>query len=264
MYPLKIPIVNYHKIEERSDIGITARRPVDFENDLHILKDQGFQTIGFEDIQAGKIPSKPIMITFDDGYNSFSDNAFPLLLKNNMKAVIFIPTDFIGLRNNWDVHIGRFTYFHMDQKQIEAVSAAGMEIGSHTCSHRYLNSMDVVTLKNELEQSKYILEEIIGKNVLSLSYPFGRANQLVASTARQFYPFGVTLKKPANFLPDSSNWLLQRVNIYRGDSGAHFKKKLQAAQNGLLLFPDLLIHQGAWATIALQKLKNKRKRLLHK
>ncbi len=249
----RIPIINYHKIEDRSDFGITARKISDFKRDIDMLCSQGFETVGFNDVSTASLPSRPIMITFDDGYTSFINHAMPALLERGMKAVVYIPTDFIGMANNWDVHIGRFTYKHMDRHQISVINTAGMEIGSHGCSHRFLNILPVTTLVNELKNSRMVLEKIINKKVLSVSYPFGRANQRVLRMAQKFYTYGVALYQKANKDPMYNQLLLNRLNIYRTDSEKRFLRKVLAAEENRLIWFDHLIQQGSWATIALQK-----------
>ncbi len=253
MATLHIPILNYHKIEIKADFGITARHPSDFDQDLICLKEQGFQTVTFSDIANGKLPFKPVMITFDDGYLSFFEKALPILKNHDMKAVVYIPTDFIGCYNDWDVHFGRFKYRHMNSRQIAAVSAAGMEIGSHTCSHRFLNILTQSTVENELKKSRDILEKITEKKILSVSYPFGRANANVVHQAMKYYTYGVALNADAFKTGNYMSGHLPRVNVYRTDSHKRFKKKIRAAQNATQLGLDYFIQQGALATITLQR-----------
>ena len=249
----RIPIINYHKIEDRSDFGITTRKISDFKRDLDMLCYQGFETVDFNDVSMASLPSRPIMITFDDGYTSFINHAMPALLERGMKAVVYIPTDFIGKANNWDVHIGRFKYKHMDRHQISSINTAGMEIGSHGCSHRFLNILPLTTLENELKKSKMLLEKMINKNVLSISYPFGRANQRVLRMVQKFYTYGVALNQKTEKDTVYNRLLLNRLNIYRTDSQKRFLRKVQAAEDNRLIWFDQLIQQGSWATIALQK-----------
>jgi len=253
MIPDKLLILNYHKIESKKDIGITTRHPEDFNNDLYDLKEMGYETITFQNILKNNLPEKPVMITFDDGYESFFHKGFEQLQKFNMKAVVYIPAEYIGKINDWDVQLAGKKYQHMSADQLKEISSADMEVASHGMSHRYLNSFSDKEIDFELEESKKKIEKITGVNVLSISYPFGKYNARVIEQAKKFYQFGVALAGLSNgqFNPMA----LPRINIYRIDSRKNFRDKLEYFNNKSVLFKNWIIRQGGWATIGLQKIK---------
>lgn len=255
-----IPIINYHKIEPQFDIGLTTRSPKQFRADLDTIEKEGFTPICFADIGSqSPLPTKPIIITFDDAYHSFYKWAFPELLKRNMRCVVYVPTAFIGKSNSWDVQTKSKKYFHMSMPELKEIANAGIEIGSHTVNHQFLNGLNAPSLKNEFETSKQQLEDITGKAILSISYPFGKANRKVLNTAQKYYNFGVKLLPLfVNGRESTLNALaLNRINIYRSDSAKVFKKKMNWQYNRFVRYKNILIQQGAWATIGLQKIKNR-------
>ncbi|NPA80181.1 MAG: polysaccharide deacetylase family protein, partial [Thermotogae bacterium] len=118
------------------------------------------------------LPRDEFLITFDDALNGVYENAYPLMRERGLKGAIFVITDFIGRRNLWDATFG-FPRRHMDKSAIVELSEAGWIIGSHTTSHRALTHLNDRELRRELEYSKKYLEDLIGRPVITLAYPFG-------------------------------------------------------------------------------------------
>jgi peptidoglycan/xylan/chitin deacetylase (PgdA/CDA1 family) len=160
-----IPVLLYHRVgSETDDLTISSKR---FEQDLESLSEEGYNTLSLAQVKqrlAGddaKLPEKPIVITFDDGYLDNYTNAFPLLQKYAMKASFYIIT---GMMGNQD---------RLNAAQIREMEAAGMDFGSHTVTHRPLADLTPQEVKNELNQSKAALEQTLGKTVEFIAYPCG-------------------------------------------------------------------------------------------
>jgi len=124
---------------------------------------------------------KNILLTFDDGFQSIADNAISILDEANYKINIFCVTDFIGKASSWDVY-GKSP--HMNRNTLCQLSNSGHDIGSHTCTHAFLPYLSDNDLKNELSDSKHKLEDILGKSVSSLSFPFGGWNNRTWQAAK--------------------------------------------------------------------------------
>jgi len=251
-------IINYHKIESKADIGITTRHPDDFKKDLQEIVRQGYQTINFNDLLINNgIPKKPIIISFDDAYLSFYEMAFEILKDMGMKAVVFVPVNFIGEMNNWDVQFFNKKYMHMSRAQLKEISENNIEIGSHTLNHKYLNNLPDSLLEEELFSSKQKLESIVNKPVYSISYPFGKYDNRVMDAAGKYYEFGVQLLPSLLKRHVNEKMTLKRISIYRHDSRRDFLRKLNYPNHPGLVIKNQLIQQGAWATIMLNKLTGK-------
>ena len=104
---------------------------------------------------AGQPGNNAIVLTFDDGLISDYEMALPLLVNSNIKATFFITAKNIGKPG------------YCDEAQLVEMSSAGMEIGSHGLTHRYLTIMPDEEAKKEIRESKDIIEQIIGKSVNS-------------------------------------------------------------------------------------------------
>jgi len=255
----QIPIINYHKIYPTFDIGITTRHPVQFYQDLKTLKDLKFNPVTFSKIyQDSNIPENPIIITFDDAYEALLDYAIPAMEEFGFRGVVYVPTDYIGKNNDWDVQLGKLKFNHLDKNQLAELHEAGYEIGSHTGSHRLLTKLSNKDLKIELSESKKILEKITNNLVYSISYPFGKFDQRTIEYSKEVgYFYGVAAIHYQRAKIVDNLFALKRYNIYRFDSNRQFQSKLGIYPNNFISFRDWLIQKGGLATVILQNFKNK-------
>lgn len=114
-----------------------------------------------------------LILTFDDGHVSNHEAALPILCEHQLKATFFITVGRIGSSET------------MSWGQIRALHAAGMEIGSHTLTHRPPSTLDDDDLRYELIESRRILEDGLGARVTSVSSPTGFFNPRMCSIARE-------------------------------------------------------------------------------
>lgn len=175
---LEVPILMYHYISYNSNPKDTVRTALSVNPDklnaqLNHLAQSGYHTITLDNLYAAlnkqtALPSKPIILSFDDGYIDFYTNAFPILEKYHMKATSFIPT---GLMN-------RGYYLHWDQ--IKQMSDSGLiSFEAHSVHHLDLATLSGKALNYELIQSKRDLEQHLGKPVNFMAYPSGKSNASV-------------------------------------------------------------------------------------
>jgi peptidoglycan/xylan/chitin deacetylase (PgdA/CDA1 family)/glycosyltransferase involved in cell wall biosynthesis len=198
--PHRIPVVMYHRIVDAPPHGsrhgtwVTRDR---FAAQLASLARRGFATITFRDYAAyldgtGRLPRRPVILTFDDGYADNYTHAFPLLRKHGMTAVIFLIADLNVTTNLWDAAGGEPQVPLLAAFQIREMGDYGIEFGSHTLSHARLTELAPDRLAGELDGSRRALEERFGRRVLSLCYPYGAVNAAVKeATERAGYWFGI-------------------------------------------------------------------------
>lgn len=169
---IRLPIIMYHYVEYVKDVGDFIRKRLDinpnvFEQQLKSLKDDGYHTYFVKevpDILAGNIYLSPksIILTFDDGYEDFYYDVFPLLKKYQMKATIYIVFDFIGRRG------------FLNESEIREVLGSGLvELGSHTLDHYSLKNLSSAVAKEQIFASKEKLENLFGVKVETFAYPYG-------------------------------------------------------------------------------------------
>lgn len=176
-----VPILTYHYIRPRpgSDDPLGQRLSVDpatFQAQMDWLAQHGFTPITLSELAALRAgldpaPPHPIVLTFDDGYRDFYQNAFPILRAHGFHATVFIITGFVGQERylTWDM--------------IRELDRSGLvEIGAHTVHHP-----DLTTLANpesEIRGCKDALERALGHPVTAFAYPAGKFDARVETAVR--------------------------------------------------------------------------------
>lgn len=222
-----IPILCYHKIERRAEWGLNTCKPEHFRQHLQFLKENDYRPTNFLEINSGKLPRKPVIITFDDGYSSVYQNAFPILQSFGFTAIVYIVTSYIGKLNTWDANLGRIYFRHLDEVQICKLADAGIECGSHGQTHRAFTYLREDEAGDELKKSRDLLWKLTGREILSIAYPFGLQNKKIRRLASGAgYRFGCSnlWGKPLR----EDLLFLKRIPVYRGDSLNAFRRKLSS------------------------------------
>jgi peptidoglycan/xylan/chitin deacetylase (PgdA/CDA1 family) len=147
-------------------------------------------------------PDKTVAITIDDGYENNYRYAYPVLKRYKIPATIFVVVDFVGKKG------------FLSWGELKELSASGLvDVESHTMSHPWLQYIEAGRLKYELEESKTILENRLGKKVRFICYPMGGYNENVKATARAAgYEAGFATK-PTRLSPNYDIYEIKRVRI---------------------------------------------------
>lgn len=168
-------------------------------------------------------------ITFDDGYRSVYDHAFPLLRERNMTGTVYMVTDFIGGINEWDRRAGDMREHIMTKEQMCEMADAGFEIGSHTLSHPHLTAISDNQLALELADSKHKLEDMIGREVVSFSYPYGDRDPRVIQAAKDAgYKNAVSTQ--IGTVNGCNPFEIPRINVRWNALGPFLMRKIKRAQ----------------------------------
>lgn len=181
---VKVPILVYHYIEYVRDPKDTVRKSLDilpptFEEQIKTLKNAQYNFITAAELGQyldGKrsLPTKPVMLTFDDGYGDFYTDVFPILKKYNVVATEYIISGGIDKLN------------YMTTEQVREIAGSGLvEIGAHTVHHHNLKSLPLEDAKKEIDLSKSDLEREFGINVVSFAYPYGSYNENIADLVKK-------------------------------------------------------------------------------
>ncbi|MFQ5822761.1 MAG: polysaccharide deacetylase family protein [bacterium] len=224
-----VPILTYHMVQPRFDLGITHVTPKRFEQQIKYLFDSGYKTISLNDYidQNYDNNNKTIIITFDDAYSSVYEYAFPILKKYNFIATIFVITSYVGNWNIWDYNFLRCKFLHCTWEQLRNLISAGWEIGSHTATHRNLKALSDSEIWHEVNNSKGLIENQIQRNINIISYPFGKYNQRILEFVKEAgYEGGCTLGQ--NY-PENQEfpYALFRRGVYSLEPFSLFKAKLE-------------------------------------
>lgn len=180
----RLPGLLFHTITNQPSKELSHVSAVTFESFCSKLSQRDIATIRVGDAQQCSLQdaSPPrVAITFDDGFASLHEFALPVLDKFNMTSTIFCLGRYFGDFSSWDIYANNL---HLDKSKIRNISECGHEIGSHTMSHPALTLLPEASVKEELSASKKSLEDIIGKPVTSLSFPYGCWNRKIWDMAK--------------------------------------------------------------------------------
>ncbi len=243
----RIPILTYHKITDRREMGLNTVPPRLFDRQMELLRELNYSPITFRDVSRGNVPPKPVIITFDDGYTSVFENALPVLEKFGYSAVIFIITGYIGRDNTWDVNLGGIKFPHLTAEQIKDLADQGMEIGSHGTTHRAFTFLPEEQVSGELKESVQEISTITGNPPLTVAYPFGIQNKTVRELARHSgFRYGCI--NMWGSVASADPMCLRRIPVYRTDTPGIFRMKLSSGWKNsiervrlrMISFPALL------------------------
>lgn len=251
--PGPLVVLMYHGIHEScNDHGQFDPRyslqPAEFQRQMRNLRERRLagwlpatgQALVAPDAPAGQ---HMVLITFDDGDASNLLQALPMLQDAGLAAVFFITRNFVGQR-------GMIT-----RAGLRELADAGMVIGSHGLSHRFLNTLSPGALALELTNSRDFLQQITGREVALLSLPGGRggAREIAAAQAAGYR--SVLGSRPGNNETTPVGGLIDRVVITRHTNLETFEQLVawhgaaawsQSARHRLLGWPRRLLGDLAY------------------
>lgn len=197
-----VPGLLFHSVVPNNQLVLSSVSVSRFKSIVCALKTSNFTPITVGKAVAcdyGFSGNQITLLTFDDGCRSFFLHALPLLEELKFKATIFPVAGYIGRPSSWDVLP---SFLHLTKHEIMEISALGHEIGSHGLTHVDLTCLKLSDVKNELGDSKKMLEDITGKKVASLSFPFGSWNMRIWELAQELgYSSGTICRKHRALLP---------------------------------------------------------------
>lgn len=206
-----LPVIMYHSINpDRQNGSLLVVTPENFRRQMDFLKKHRYNVISLE--EAGRFiknkkrpPARTIAITFDDGYQDNYTYAFPILKEYNFPATIFIVVNEVGnppqKRLGWE--------------EIKLMQDSGLiTFGSHTANHPNLAGVSSPeTMRDEIQGSKKILEEKLGRKVESFCYPGGRFTKAARQAAIDAGFKLAVATNPGKSIPNDDVFLIKRIRI---------------------------------------------------
>ena len=195
-----VPILTYHTFSESCKTPLCTPRKR-FDRQMKYLKDNQYRVISLKQLRGflryrHRLPEKSIVITFDDGYSTVYDIAYPVFKKYGFKGTLLIYTDFVEKSKN-----------AITWGELKELKAAGFEIGSHGVSHDDLTKKKkgendkayLARVERELLLSKKIIDKKLRQNTIYLAFPFGNYNQKILHLSEQLgYKVGLSVKRGGN------------------------------------------------------------------
>jgi peptidoglycan/xylan/chitin deacetylase (PgdA/CDA1 family) len=225
-----LPILMYHKVDTLKKDFLTVNL-AQLSSHFNYLKSKGYQPISFQCLLQNPtfLPSKPIIITFDDGFMNNFEFLYPLLQQFDFKATIFLPVSFIGKTNLWDGGADAL----MDYKTLKNMDSRWIEFGLHSFAHKNYKTMEISAIDEDLKQSIDLLKDNDLSFAPVLAYPFGGfprekvANQAFEKVLlKNNILLGLRIGNKINALPLRKPYQVKRIDVRGTDSFWAFKTKL--------------------------------------
>lgn len=172
-----VPILMYHSISAADDSRShpyyrTVTSAEVFQDHVKFLRENGYRAVSLSDAvsltQGSALEAeKHFVTTFDDGFQDFYTQAFPILSRYGYTATVFLPTAYIGNTPRKFNGVECLTW-----RQVRELQTAGVDFGSHTVTHSQLRDLDTLKAQAEVRCSKDTIEGELGRAVKSFSYPY--------------------------------------------------------------------------------------------
>jgi len=193
-----------------------------FRAQMAFLKHAGYRVISMADacralFDQHPLPGRAVVLSFDDGYENFADEALPVLREFGYPSVLFAVSGLLGRRADWLSGDGEKPPL-LDSRRLSGLRDARVEIGSHSVSHARLSRLEPEQAWREIADSKVALEDVLGDTVKFFAYPYGDYSPTVRdAVARAGYQAAVTCSRgAANTAPNPFE--IPRKAISYGDS----------------------------------------------
>src|SRR5262249_8041934 len=213
---LSLPILTFHDIANRS--SVISFSPQIFRRGMAKLHESGYRTLSLGEAanclrQNKPFPARSIVITFDDGYSSVYEEAFPILERYGMSATVFLAVGKKSparLDGNLPSLEGRSMLSWMS---VQEMLKYGMVFGAHTMTHPDLTGLPLDRVKQEILVSKDIIENVLGTSVFSFAYPYGRYNDLTREIVKRNFSCACS-DRLGLIRTGSDPYTLERVDSY--------------------------------------------------
>ncbi len=229
---MNIPILMYHHLQAEgsvhSDLVVSIKA---FERQMAWLKRKGYNTVSMERLAAflqekDELPSRPVVITFDDGYQSVADLAKPVLDQHGFTATVFLVPHALGKHNLWDQHQSVPILPCMDRRSCQHLVDDGWELGSHGLTHQSLPEMEPIALKDEVKGSKITLEQLFDCAIKSFCYPYGAWDKNARAEVKKAGYETACAISPGTASVTEDPWALRRIYVKGSDQLMDFKRKV--------------------------------------
>jgi len=235
-----VPILLYHAVGDdvSGPLGPYTLPLRDFRNHMAWIADQGYTTLTVRRLSelraAGdELPSRPLVITFDDGLADFARDALPVLQRFGHACTMYVTT-----AATWSTAPrtlgGRRA---MSVREVVVAASSGVEMGAHGHEHHQLDLLPTARVRTELRVSKDLLEQVVGEEVVSFAYPHGYHRSATRRLVREAgFTSGAAVRNRISH-PDDDPWALARIMLTSGQRVEFLERALaggvpHAAQGG--------------------------------
>ncbi|MET7724524.1 polysaccharide deacetylase family protein [Streptomyces mirabilis] len=225
-----VPILMYHSIAAAPNDATRELSvgPEAFAEQMALLGDQGFTPVDTAALAArwrsgGPLPERPVLITFDDGYEGVHRHGLPVLAKHGFAATLFVSTGWI--KGAYDTGGGLDAM--LSWAQVRELAAEQVEIGGHSHTHPQLDQLSDDALRFEVLRCKEITADELGSRPASFAYPYGYSSRRVRQVVRET-GFAQSLAVGNGLARRRQGpYALQRVTVRRGTGIEEFERLVE-------------------------------------
>jgi peptidoglycan/xylan/chitin deacetylase (PgdA/CDA1 family) len=219
-HPGPVPVLGYHAIETPSTAEAFPElfvEPRDFEAQMQWLADQGFEAVTLDQVEeawyeSGRLPQRPIVISFDDGHPSQASSGFEALDRRDWPGVLNLPA-----RGS-----------ELPATDVQRLLDAGWELASKATTNVDLTTLDSTTVEQEVAGSRRVLRRRFGVPVKNFCYPLGRYSTTVISAVHRAGYVGAQTQI-AGVANAATPYVIDRIQILLSDGLRGFISKLESA-----------------------------------
>lgn len=213
----RIPVLTYHAVGDGPRPLFTPTRL--FEAHLAALEKAGLRSVSLsavvDALAGGKAaPEKSVVLTFDDGYRSFAEEAWPRLQAHGFGATVFLVSDRCGGDNLWPTQkpgVPRSAL--LDWDQAGRLASEGVELGAHGRTHAPLTLLPEAEAEAEVAGSRAAIESRTGGRVRLFAYPYGASSPRTEAIVRRHFDGAVSVRLGLA-RPSSGRFQIPRVDAH--------------------------------------------------
>ncbi len=210
-YIAAVPIYMYHWIKEDTggyEYPEMMVKPSELKKHFEYIANNSYDDLFVSEVSNVYKYKKPIVLTFDDGWQDVYANAYPLAKEYNVKFSMYVIKDLVGTPG-----------YCTEDELMEMKESGLVEIGSHTITHRKLASLTKDEIYNELSESKKYLKESLGIDTNVICYPSGSFNSSVVKIANELgYELGLAMDGGIYYSNKDSMMEMSRIFVTRSMS----------------------------------------------
>ncbi|MCH0567095.1 MULTISPECIES: polysaccharide deacetylase family protein [unclassified Streptomyces] len=242
-----VPILMYHAVAAYPNPAtrVLSVAPEAFAEQMALVADLGLTPVTTAALAAcwrsgARLPARPVLITFDDGYEGVHRHALPVLAGHGFRATLFVSTGWIrGPRGT-----GGALDTMLDWDQVRELAGSGVEIGGHSHTHPQLDQLGDARLCHELTRCRDIVADELGALPVSFAYPYGYSSRRVRQAVRragfaQALAVGNALARRRQ-----GPYALERVTVRRGTGIDEFARLVQGRAVARVFARDRALTHG--------------------
>jgi peptidoglycan/xylan/chitin deacetylase (PgdA/CDA1 family) len=180
---------------------------------------------------ADTLPRRPVVITFDDGFQGCVDHAVPVLRAHGFTAVFYLVTGLMGETSRWMRSERGPELAVMNWDTARTLAAGGFQCGAHSATHPRLSALDPEACRSELVNARRRLEQELDRPAVHLAYPYGDYDSGVRQMAVDAGYETACSTRPGLSEADDDLMAVHRITVYGHDSLLDFASRMRTGKS---------------------------------